>query len=89
MPCLFCPGEGLFCPRDGLCCLLLLLAIIPYPVGAGVGEAPKDYTKPRQTFQSPRKTIQIPRRLYKDINIRQSPPKVYKDITILDKTHKY
>ena len=50
------------------------------PRGLGKGEAPKDFTKPRQTLQSSRKTIDSPDRLYKALeyytkhkNIRQEP----------------
>ena len=35
--------------------------------GGGGGEAPKDYTKPRQTIQSAKKTIQSPRILDKTL----------------------
>ena len=36
------------------------------PGEGGRGEAPKDFTKPRQTIQSPDRLYRTPERLYKD-----------------------
>ena len=37
------------------------------PPAEGPGEAPKDYTKPRQTIESPNRLYKAPKRLYKDL----------------------
>ena len=60
-------------------------AVGPGGGGGGGGEAPKDYTKPRQTMQSPDRLCKAPK------NTIQSPGILDKDlkVKILDKHSKY
>ena len=54
--------------------------------GGGGGEAPKDFTKPRQTIQSPNRLYKAPETLHKHINIRQKPLNIRQVPKILNKS---
>ena len=56
----------------------------PRGLGRG-GEAPKDFTKPRQTIQSPNRQYKAPKHYTKPKNIRRKPKMLDKYLNILDK----
>ena len=76
LPIVYCILPIAYCPLPiAYCTLRCLLQYRLVPVGQrsaiemgpGGGEAPEDFTKPRQTIQSPNRQYKAPKRLYKDI----------------------